>query len=273
MKGLVYVIAFIIGSALGPVALAPVSFVAAGSQDQAFVQSADSPGTSYQPVGDTSDGSDSPTVPVSGPDGDTPLARETVDAKVAIDAPTRGRVGELIRFDLTRSEADSIKWLLLPDSVDFEVYQEGRRAVFSARAPGSYMFIIAVAKAGTVDVVTHTVKIEGPPPKPESTSLTEWVPYWLYPMQLDPKLALKLAVSFEEVSDRITALSTPKGIIEATAEANRAALGDELDTWKPLLKKIQASLANMARAGVLTTPEQHKETWLQIAKGLRKYAS
>jgi len=121
-------------------------------------------------------------------------------------------------------------------------------------------------------VVTHTVKIEGPPPKPESTSLTEWVPYWLYPMQLDPAVAVKLAESFESVSDRITALSTPKGIIEATAEANRAALGDELDAWKPLLKKIQATLANMARANTLTTPEQHKAVWLEIAEGLRKYA-
>ena len=261
MKGLIYVIAFAIGFAAGPASFpSPAASFASGEAKTDHV--------SGQSTVD-------PVQPDTGSEVSTP---ETVAqagdevAKVVIDAPTRGRVGELIRFDLTKSEADSIKWLLLPESVDFECYEDGRRAVFSARTPGEYMFIIAVANAGTVDVVTHTVKIEGPPPKPESTSLTEWVPYWLYPLQLDPAVAVKLAESFESVSDRITALSTPKGIIEATAEANRAALGDELDAWKPLLKKIQATLANRARANTLTTPEQHKAVWLEIAEGLRKYA-
>ena len=198
---------------------------------------------------------------------------ETETAKVIIDAPTRGRVGELIRFDLTRSVADSIMWRLLPASGDFESYDEGRRAVFSARTPGDYMFIIAVAKGGTVDVITHTVHIEGPPAKPDTHSLTEWVPYWLYPMQLNREEALKLAQSFEDVAGRITAISTPKGIIEATAEANRTALGNSIEAWKPLLIKIQAALGNKAKAGTLMTPDQHKEVWLSIAKGLRKYAA
>jgi len=135
------------------------------------------------------------------------------------------------------------------------------------------MFIIAVAKNGTVDVVTHTVRIEGPPKKPESQSLAEWIPYWLYPLQLPKEEALKLAESFEDVAARITALSTPKGIIEATQEANRASLGDSLPAWVPLMKKIQAALANQAKAGTLVTPEQHKIIWLEIAKGLRRYAN
>lgn len=258
MKGFVYVIAFLIGFAAGPASISQSSYAV---------------DTSAAKVDQSEDRSTDTETGTPAPQAGTTFRQTGVAAKVVVDAPNKGRVGELIRFDLTKSVADSIKWLLKPESIDFQAYEDGRRAVFSARTPGEYMFIIAVASGGTVDVVTHTVTIEGPPAKPDSQSLTEWVPYWLYPMQLDREEALRLAESFEETSDRITALSTPQGIIEATAEANRAALGDSLGEWKPLLKKIQATLANRAQAGTLTTPEQHKETWLEIARGLRKYAS
>jgi len=256
MKGLVYVLAFAIGFASGPVSISQATSQADRLSPTALV-AADS---TTEPQADSGNGSPGTLV------GDAEVA------KVVIEAPTKGRVGELIRFDLTQSEADSIKWLLLPESVDFEAYEDGRRAVFSARSPGDYMFIIAVAKGGSVDVVTHTVKIEGPPERPEGQSLVDWIPYWLYPMQLDSNQALLLAASFEEVASRITAISTPKGIIEATAEANRAALGDNLVTWKPLLAKIKATLEHRAKNGTLATPDQHKETWREIAKGLRRYA-
>ena len=189
---------------------------------------------------------------------------------IELQAPTKGKVGELIRFDLTKSVADSIKWIT--PSEDFESYEGGTRAVFSARNPGVYTFTIAAALGGTVDVVTHTIAIEGPPEKPESASLAEWIPYWLYSMQMDKTEALNLAKSFEDIASRIDTLSTPKGIIQATATANKAVLLGSLPKWMPLLKKIQASLANMSRAGLLKTPDQHKAVWNDIATGLRKYA-
>ena len=203
---------------------------------------------------------------------DAPIHTESQQAKVILTAPTTGEVGELIRFDLTKSVADSIKWLLRPGSPDFESYDNGRKAVFSARHPGEYTFIIAVAKAGTVDVITHVVKIKGPPKEPTTPDLALWIPYWLYPLQLPKDEALRLAEAFEDTASRITPLSTPKGIIEATAAANRAALGKSLSAWKPLLAKLQATMKNRAKEGKLTTPEQHKAMWLEIARGLRAYA-
>jgi len=201
-----------------------------------------------------------------------PVCQEASAAKVVLDAPTRGRVGELIRFDLTKSVADSVKWVVRPGTPDFEVYEDGHRAVFSARVPGDYLFFIAVAKDGTVDTLIHTVHIEGPPERPSTDDLALWIPFWAYELNLPKTEATKLAESFEDVAGRITALSTPKDIIKATGEANRAALGDSLETWKPILKKIQGTLVNRAKAGTLTTPEQHKTTWTEIAKGLHKIA-
>lgn len=193
-------------------------------------------------------------------------------AEVIIEAPVKGAVGELIRFDLSQSVADEIRWRLIPDCPDFESYDAGRKAVFSARAPGEYMFIVAAAKGGTVDVVTHVVTIVGPPKEPTTPDLSQWIPYWLYPLQLDKTEAVALAKGFEETASRITPLSTPKGIIEATAEANRKALGASIGAWRPLLAKLQAAMKNRAATGELTTPAQHKEMWLEIAKGLYKYA-
>jgi hypothetical protein len=61
-------------------------------------------------------------------------------------------------------------------------------------------------------------------------------------------------------------LPEPKDWITATAESNREALGDDLEAFKPLLVKIGKACATRQ----LTTPEQHAEVWLEIAKGLRK---
>jgi hypothetical protein len=92
-------------------------------------------------------------------------------AKVVLVAPSKARVGELVRFDVSESIADSFQWIMVPDSVDFETYDSGRKAVFSARSDGDYRFIVACAKDGTVDVVTHVVRVSGPPAQPETESL------------------------------------------------------------------------------------------------------
>lgn len=259
MKGLIYVLTLFVAFSTPAMCDSQTTAEIPGSSTELSRQAV---GTSVEKDGEAR----SPVVK------DDEVAPSTPQAKIIVDAPTRGKVGELIRFDLTKSTADSIKWLLRPESSDFESYDDGRKAVFSARTPGEYVFIIAVSKAGTVDVVTHTVTIEGPPEKPTTPDLALWIPYWLYNMQLPKEEALALAQGFELTASRITPLSTPEGIIKATSEANHAALGASIGAWQPLLVKLQAAMKNRAEAGQLVTPEQHKEMWLEIARGLRKYA-
>lgn len=206
------------------------------------------------------------------------LAQETtpsVDAdgekaKIVLVAPDSARVGELVRLDVTASVADSFEWLIVPPSRDFEVYAEGRKAVFSARAPGEFRIIVACAKAGTVDVITHVVKIIGPPPQPTSNSLAEWVPFWLWQHEYPTDEKLALANSFESVAARVNELKDAEAWINATAKSNREALGDSIDAWAPMLDKIGAALLKMAQEGTLMTPEQHAAVWKEIAEGLRK---
>jgi hypothetical protein len=198
-----------------------------------------------------------------------PKVAPTGEAKIVLEAPSTARVGELVRFDVTASVADSFEWLVVPPSQDFEVYAEGRKAVFSARMPGEFEFIVACAKDGTVDVVRHVIIVRGPPPMPATDALDEWIPFWAYTFNLPTEDAGRLAAVYEQVASRDD-LTEPKDWIQATALATRETLGEEIEVWKPLLSKIGEVLLKKAQAGALATPEQHKEQWLEIASGLRK---
>jgi hypothetical protein len=80
---------------------------------------------------------------------------------------------------------------------------------------------------------------------------------------------IKLAESFEAVAARKADLREPSDWIRATAEGNRAALGAQLDAWRPMLDKIGAKLVEKAENGTLMTPEEHEKAWLEVAEGLR----
>lgn len=203
-------------------------------------------------------------------------------AHIVIKAQEVAEVGELVRFDLSESAAQSYKWILVPESVDFETYRDGEAAVFSARKPGEYMFIVACAYNGSVDVATHIVTVGGGVPyvpdvsKPDAVAgIDKWAVYWCSTNELPSDEAAKLAGSFESVSAQIAAgvLQEVDEIITATADANRKALGDSLPEWTPVLRELQAAMKARAEQGKLTTPEQHRLLWLEIAEGLRHYAS
>jgi len=191
------------------------------------------------------------------------------DARIVLACPQSARIGELVRLDVSESVADSFKWLLVPQTLDFLVYDEGARACFSARAAGEYQFIVACAKGGSVDVVTHLVRIVGPPPMPQTDDFSELIPYWNWAMPLPKDECLLLADSFEAIAARKDELEEPVDWIKATAASNREVLGDRLDAWKPLLDRIGAELLNKAETGALATPEDHERVWLEVAEGLR----
>jgi len=192
------------------------------------------------------------------------------EAKIVLHAQSTARIGELVRLDVSESTADSFKWLLVPDSVtDFLTYDAGARACFSGRTAGEYRFIVACAKGGTVDVVTHVVKVLGPPATPQSDSFSEWIPFWNWEMELPADEREAMAVSFEGIAARAHALDEPADWIRATAAANREVLGDRIEAWKPMLDRIGAKLAEMTQSGALMSPEDHEKVWRDIAAGLR----
>ncbi len=217
-------------------------------------------------------------------DDDTPVETEKNIAKIVIKASSEAEMGQLVRLDVTASKAESFKWLLVPNSADFEVYDNGKRAVFSAREAGEYMFIVACAYKGTVAVTTHVVRVGNPVPKPgdypiverpnTGAAISEWVPYWCSLTVRPEEETRKLSESFEGIAATISAgvNTTPGDISKATSDANRQALGDSLEAWKPFLLSLQNEFKNRATAGTLVSAEQHAEMWREVAKGLRAYA-
>ena len=210
---------------------------------------------------------------------------ENLDAaKLIINAPIEAEIGELVRFDVSASCAKSFKWVLVPKSGDFEVYDGGKRAVFSARKRGEYLFIVACAYENTVDIVTHTIRVGNPIPKPgdypvvskpeADAPFSRWLPYWCSLTVRTEAETRKLADSFDGVAANIAAgvYTTPEEIIKATGEANRQALGDSLESWKMVLLSLQNEFKARADAGTLASPEQHADMWREVAAGLRAYA-
>jgi hypothetical protein len=234
---------------------------------------------------------------VWGQEGDDPQIDPT--AQIVIVAQETAEIGELIRFDLLGSTAESFKWLTVPETVDFEIYNNGQSAVFSPRKSGSHMFIVACAYDGSVDVTTHIVVIKGSVDsndtvkpikpvkpvdsddeypdinKPTTNNLSQWTVYWCSINKGKKEEAVKLAESFESIAAQISAgdLQTAIEITGATAEVNRRALGEALPKWLPVLRELQAAMKNLATEGKLSTPDQHRDLWSDIAQGLRLYVA
>lgn len=192
-------------------------------------------------------------------------------AHVVVAAPTAVRVGELAIIDVSASNADSFSWKVQPETNNFVVIDEGRRAVFSAESPGTYLFFIAAAKDGTVDSEIHTIQVGGGGPGPAPTvNLAAKVPQWIAKVQSPTKRddALKLAQSFSSVAAMITPNMQPTAILDATVKSNRDALGGNIKHWEPFLIDLQAELEALAAAGALNDAEAHATQWRVISAAL-----
>jgi len=212
-----------------------------------------------------------------------PLNPQTC-AEIIVDVVKEGKVGQLIRFDLSKSSGSMFKWKVIPTSQNLEIYESGRKAVFSADTPGEYTFIIAAALKDTVDVKTVIVKIGNEstptpiivtpviPSSPLAAKITSWADMVNSPTKKTE--AVKLADSFLSVANLIRApggLSTPEDIIAKTATTNRTALGSQIAVWVPFLTNLQTEMKTRSESGLLTTAEQHAIMWIEISTVLRTY--
>lgn len=207
-------------------------------------------------------------------------------ADIVIEGPKSVKIGQLARLDVTKSSGKTYKWKAIPEGLDFEVYDDGRKVVFSSGAAGEYTFIVACANDNDVDVKVHVIVVgdggtpptpPGPPNPPAPASgLSGKVIEWCNLVNSPNKKAeaAKLAESFVTVQDDIRSgkLDSAEAIIEATKEANRTALGNSLALWVPCLEKLQQEMQKMAEDGTMVTTIQHATVWGEIADGLATVA-
>lgn len=195
--------------------------------------------------------------------------------KLILKAPDSCEIGELVRLDLRESNVDGIIWKVLPETADFEIIDEGRRALFSSRVPGTYTFLIAGAKGGTPYLIYHSLPVNGgvgPSPGPlPAVSLEVKVSGWVKKVADYPARKQHLA-GMAGVFKKMAEAPDVKveQILEATALANTAVLGADLQKWVPFLDELGKELDAMVAAKTLTTREQYKAAWLEIATALEK---
>ncbi len=217
----------------------------------------------------------------------TPGPVVNAKAEIVIEGPAEIKIGQLARLTVEKSAGKTFKWQMLPAvaAENLQVYDDGRRAVFSSPTTGDYVFIVACSNEGDVDLKTYTLKVTNggggvviPPDNPPNpaTGLAGKVYEWAKSVQ-SPNLkaeAGQLAISFDSIAKKIEdgQLTTADQIAEATKLGNRAALGNSLQAWIPFLEKLQKEMRAQAEAGLLVTPAQHATMWRQIAEGLKNIA-
>jgi hypothetical protein len=210
----------------------------------------------------------------------TPINSSKAD--IVIEGPKEIKIGQLARFDVTKSAGKTFRWLVLPATKDFEIYDNGRKAVFTSGTPGEYTIIISCANDNEMDLKYVTIKVVGdvaPPPGPPGPvppnpgGFIGKVVELATPITSANKKteAAALAAGFDLTVSQIAAgsLTTADQIIEAQKTANRTALGNNITNWVPFLTALQGEMKTQAQAGLLVTADQHAALWKQISEGLK----
>jgi hypothetical protein len=196
-----------------------------------------------------------------------------VEAGIKVNAQVSCEVGELVRFDARGSDVESLVWDVLPPTDDFEVVDDGFRSFFSARAGGEYLILIAGAKDGKAFLWHQPLAVMGA--APPLTGLTAKVNQWLKLMppmvkeERNAKLRQMAAIFRTTASDQSVKVDQ---ILDATARANSAVLGEDIQKWIPFLDKLGSELDTLVDADKLKTREQYQGTWSEIATALERNA-
>jgi len=184
-----------------------------------------------------------------------------------IIAIEEAEVGQLVRLSV-EADADDYMWIVVPESEDFEIYAEGQKAVFSARKPGSYLFIAAYCKNNKVSLLRHILVVKGPPkpivPPGPDASILELIPYWCSQYNVSEETATTLSNNFSSAASRAAAgeFKEVQELLNATAALNK-----NTDA-RSLLDQITKYIVAKAQAGELETMEQHIILWNRISAAL-----
>lgn len=188
-------------------------------------------------------------------------------------APTvvEARVGQMVEF--TAPEGIKYDWKTIPETENFKVYEQGKKAVFSSEISGEYLVICGYTKGdGHVEVLVYRIVADNRA-APLSLKVSNWCKSVASPSVKQD--AMKLAESFRSVADLTEKgeLADAEAVVVATADSNRAALGEQIINWKPFLEAMQKELIVMAESGTLPDAKSHVPIWDEIADALERFAT
>jgi hypothetical protein len=173
-----------------------------------------------------------------------------------VDAVHQAKVGELLVIEA--SPADSYKWTVLSSCPSENYYLVDNKLIFSAPEAGEYVFVCAMAKGSKVELITHKIVVD-----PYSPSIRPLISKWL-PSNYDKSVAKRLSAALKEASSKAT---TVEELISKSAEANRTALADDLEDWKPFLQNMASYCQENLQGKSLA---EHVAFWNEVAVALEK---
>lgn len=184
---------------------------------------------------------------------------------IKLDAPDSCEVGELVHLDASASDSELIVWRVIPETTDFAVV--GKRAFFSGRHVGEYLFILAGSEDDKPVLQTHIIYVEGtePTPGPSPTNdLAQHIRRWLTKVRSTngQEEARKLAQSFRFIAG--SPHTSIENFVEAASQSNTMVLGDGLEAWKPFLD----GLGRYLDANPPGNLKEHQAVWLIIADSI-----
>ncbi len=203
--------------------------------------------------------------------------RQGGTAVVSLKPVTEVEKGQLVILELGDDTVGSNPvWKVTPDLGE-NFRAEGRRAFVVFPESRTYKIFVAVAQNSTLDMKEYDVVAGASKAKRTATAkvgFPQTVDSWVAQVQspgVDDERT-RLAQSFETIASLIDAgvLKEPQQIVEATAKSNATALGASKPLWDAtFFASLKAELGSRAKAGSLTTPEQHAAMWREIAAGLK----
>jgi hypothetical protein len=182
-----------------------------------------------------------------------------IESPSAIESPDTAQIGELVRLKV---DSEKVSWKVVPETQDFEAV--GNIAFFSSRTEGKYLFVVAVIDGENPIVLIKEITITSstptiPPPKDILGKLKTVIKE----NKLKVIEATKLAQSFRALSEVQVPIDK---LLEETVAANKRALGDSLESWKPYLDILSTYIDSLD----LKTRNDYKKAWLEIAELIEK---
>ena len=201
---------------------------------------------------------------------------DELEPKIVLNAPTICEVGELVRIDLHDSTVVTTLLVVtipgLQITEDFEIIEDGRRAMFSSREPGEYVVMVAGAKGDEPFLAYQRISVEGDTSaNPKRPNLGRQVSQWVrrvkpYEKRRDHGKAL--ADVFRTTADQADV--NVDGMLEVTAHANSAVLASDFEKWKVFLDGLEDALDKLIEDDQLQSREQYRTVWYDIAKGIER---
>lgn len=209
---------------------------------------------------------------------------QSAGLNVLIIGPESVSPGTLVKLDASQTTGDTFNWMLAGGNSElYSVSDDGKKVYFASPSPGTYSFLLAVAKANgdkppLLVMAEHKIVIQGTSPKPVDPNVNPAPPTPVDPLDAGKYglaryvrdlvrgaipsekrgLASAFSANYALVASSVrnkTTTGFSAAIADATSK-NRASAGDAIAVWRdPVFVPLGNKLNDLIKAQVINTAD------------------